>query len=72
MLMTSNRTTIRIASTITTIRRPFFRRTSPFRETVFVPEKLNLQYLQVSACCGQMPPQLGQVCANILSDTFKK
>jgi hypothetical protein len=66
--MTSNMTTVR--STITTIRKPLFRGTSPFRENVFVPEKLNLQYLQVSACCGQMPPQLGQVCANILSDIF--
>jgi hypothetical protein len=72
MLMTSHRTTIRIASTITTIRRPLFRGTSPFRETAFALRKLNLQYLQVSACCGQMPPQFGQVCANILSDIFRE
>jgi hypothetical protein len=72
MLMTSNMTTIRTASTITAIRKPLFRGTSPFREHVVVLEKLNLQYLQVSACCGQMPPQFGQVCANILSDIFQK
>ena len=72
MLMTSNMTTTRIASTITTIRRPLFRGTSRFRENVFVLEKLNLQYLQVSACWGQMPPQFGQVCANILSDIHEK
>jgi hypothetical protein len=72
MLMTSNMTTTRIASTITTIRRPLFRGTSRFRENVFAFEKLNLQYLQVSACWGQMPPQFGQVCANILSDIFQK
>jgi hypothetical protein len=72
MLITSNATTIRIATTITAMRRPLFRGTSLFRENVFVPEKLNLQYLQVSACCGQMPPQFGQVCANILSDISYK
>jgi hypothetical protein len=54
------------------IRRPLFRETSPFREKLLVPEKLNLQYLQVSACWGQMPPQFGQVCANILSDIVEK
>jgi hypothetical protein len=37
-----------------------------------VLEKLHLQYLQVAACWGQMPPQFGQVCANILSDIFQK
>jgi hypothetical protein len=31
-----------------------------------------LQYLQVSACWGQMPPQFGQVWANILSDIVQK
>jgi len=72
MLITSNTTTIRTATTITAMRRPLFRGTSPFRENVFVREKLNLQYLQVSACCGQMPPQFGQVCANILSDIVEK
>jgi hypothetical protein len=72
MLMASNMTTARIASAITTIRRPFFRGTNPFRENVFVLEKLNPQYLQVSACCGQMPPQFGQVSANILSDILQK
>jgi hypothetical protein len=54
------------------IRRPLFRETSPFREKLLVPEKLNLQYLQVSACWGQMPPQFGQVCANIRSDIVEK
>jgi hypothetical protein len=54
------------------IRRPLFRDTSPFREKPLEPEKLNLQYLQVSACWGQMPPQFGQVCANILSDMVEK
>jgi len=54
------------------IRRPLFRETNPFREKLLEPEKLNLQYLQVSACWGQMPPQFGQVCANILSDIVEK
>jgi hypothetical protein len=72
MLITSQTTTMRTATRTTAIRRRFFRGTSPVRENVFVLEKLNLQYLQVSACCGQMPPQFGQVCANILSDIFHK
>lgn len=54
------------------MRRPLFRETNSFREKLLVPEKLNLQYLQVSACCGQIPPQFGQVCANILSDIVEK
>jgi hypothetical protein len=70
--MTSTTNTIRIATTIRTIRRLFFRGTSPSIENVFVLKKLNLQYLQVSACWGQMPPQFGQVCANILSDISEK
>jgi hypothetical protein len=72
MFITSNTSTIRITTTITAIRRPLFRGTSPSRENLFVLEKLNLQYLQVSACWGQMPPQFGQVCANILSDIVEK
>jgi hypothetical protein len=72
MLMTSHMTTTRIASTISTIHRPLFRGTSRLRENASALEKLNLQYLQVSACWGQMPPQFGQVCANILSDIFQK
>jgi hypothetical protein len=72
MLITSSTTTIRIASTMTAIRRPLFCRTRLLRENVSVLEKLNLQYLQVSACWGQMPPQFGQVCANILSDIHEK
>jgi len=72
MLITSNTTTNRMVTTITAIRRPLFRVTSPFRENVFVLKKLNLQYLQVSACWGQMPPQFGQVCENILSDIVEK
>src|SRR5208282_516201 len=72
IFITINTTTMRMASAITTIRRPFFRETNSSREKRLVPEKLYLQYLQVSACCGQIPPQLGQVCANILSDINEK
>jgi|HubBroStandDraft_4_1064222.scaffolds.fasta_scaffold08775_2 hypothetical protein len=43
--MTSTTNTIRIATTIRTIRRLFFRGTSPSIENVFVLKKLNLQYL---------------------------
>jgi len=70
--MTSNMTITRIATTIIAIRRPLFPGTNPFRENVLGLEKRHWQYLQVSACCGQMPPQFGQVCANILSDIFQK
>ena len=72
MFITSKTTTIKIASAMRAIRRPLFRGTNPSRENAVVLEKLNLQYLQVSACWGQMPPQFGQVCANILSDIFHK
>jgi hypothetical protein len=48
-LMSSITNTIRIATTIRTIRRLLFRGTNPSREHVFVLKRLNLQYLQVSA-----------------------
>jgi hypothetical protein len=72
MFITSKTTTIKIASAMRAIRRPLFRGTNSLREKRLVPEKLNLQYLQVSACWGQMPPQFGQVWANILSDIVQK
>jgi hypothetical protein len=70
--MTSNMTITRIATTIIAIRRPLLPRTNPFREKALGLEKRHWQYLQVSACWGQMPPQFGQVCANTLSDIFQK
>jgi hypothetical protein len=48
-LMSSITNTIRIATTIRTIRRLLFRGTNPSREHVFEFKRLNLQYLQVSA-----------------------
>jgi hypothetical protein len=57
---------------ITAIRTALFPETNLFREKELTLANLNLQYLQISACCGQMPPQFGQVCANILSDMVEK
>jgi hypothetical protein len=57
------------------IRKPLFRGTNLSKEKLekrLVPEKLYLQYLHVRACWGQMPPQFGHVCANILSDIYEK
>jgi hypothetical protein len=72
MFITISTATIKMASMTTAIRRTPFRGTNPFKENELALAKLNLQYLQVSACWGQMPPQFGQVCANIRSDIVEK
>jgi hypothetical protein len=71
-LIASKTATITIARMIIAIRKTPFRGTRKFRENVLAPGKLNLQYLQVCAWSGQMPPQFGQDCANILSDIVEK
>jgi hypothetical protein len=71
-LITIKTATITIAKMITATRRGRFRGTSELRENVLAAGKLNLQYLQVCAWSGQMPPQFGQDCANILSDIVEK
>src|SRR5260370_565344 len=69
--ITSKAATSTIASMITAIRRTPLREINELRESP-EPAKLNLQYLQVWASRGQMPPQFGQDCANILSDIVEK
>lgn len=58
--MMMDTTIIKMATQIATLRRGPMRGMRQLREKAFAPRKSELQYLQVLAWSGQMPPQSGQ------------
>jgi hypothetical protein len=68
MLMTKSTTIIKMATQNATLRRGPMRAKRQSKEKLLAPGKLELQYLQVCAWSGQMPPHSGQDFEYSLSD----